>query len=93
MEYPTMYNSWYECSRDAHVESVKLLSKMGYKNVNDYKVGTKYHCKAVESLLTLRQNCDNRKFLPYSYPLFLSQDSFVQYQPAICTLELFKTQP
>ena len=38
VEYPTMYNSWYECSRDAHVESVKLLSKMGYKNVNDYKV-------------------------------------------------------
>ena len=34
MEYPTMYNSWYECSRDAHVESVKLLSKMGYKNVD-----------------------------------------------------------
>ena len=46
-EYPTMYNSWYECSRDAHVESVKLLSKIGYKNVNDYKVGTKYHCKAI----------------------------------------------
>ena len=50
MEYPTMYNSWYECSRDAHVESVKLLSKMGYKNVNDYKVGTKYHCKAVPTI-------------------------------------------
>jgi len=47
VEYPTTYNSWYECSRDAHVESVKLLSKMGYKNVNDYRVGTKYHCKAV----------------------------------------------
>ena len=42
-----VYDSWYECSRDAHVESVKLLSKMGYKNVNDYKVGTKYHCKSV----------------------------------------------
>ena len=49
MEYPTMYNSWYECSRDAHVKSVKLLSKMGYKNVNDYKVGTKYHCKAIQT--------------------------------------------
>ena len=49
MEYPTIYNSWYECSRDAHVESVKLLSKMGYKNVNDYKVGTKYHCKAIQT--------------------------------------------
>ena len=47
VEYPTLYKSWYECSRDAHVESVKLLSKLGYKNVNDYKIGTKYHCKAV----------------------------------------------
>ena len=47
MEYPTMYNSWYECSREAHVESIKLLSKMGYKYVNNYKVGTKYNCKPV----------------------------------------------
>jgi len=47
MEYPTTYDSWYECSRDAHGKSVKLLSKMGYKYVNDYKVGTKYHCKMV----------------------------------------------
>jgi len=23
------------------------MSKMGYKDVNDYQVGTKYHCKAV----------------------------------------------
>ena len=47
IEYPKMYESWYECSRDAHVESGKLLSKMGYKYVNDYKVGTKYNCNAV----------------------------------------------
>ena len=47
IEYPVLYDSWYECARDAHVESIKLMSKMGYKNVNNYKVGTKYHCKAV----------------------------------------------
>ena len=47
VELPRFYNSWYECSRDAHMESVKLLSKMGYKYVNDYKVGIKYNCKAV----------------------------------------------
>ena len=47
MEYSAVYNSWYECSRDAHVESAKVLAKMGYKYVNDYKVGIKYHCKAV----------------------------------------------
>ena len=47
IEYTTTYDSWYECSRDAHVKSIKLMSKMGYKDVNDYKVGTKYHCKLV----------------------------------------------
>ena len=35
MEYPKLFNSWYECSRTAHSESVKMLSKMGYKYVND----------------------------------------------------------
>ena len=61
IEYPTTYDSWYECSRDAHtesvkllskmgyahVESVKLLSKMGYAHVNKYRLGTKYNCRAV----------------------------------------------
>ena len=47
VEYPTTYNSWYECSRDAHVESVKLLSKMGYAYVNKYHIGTKYNCRPV----------------------------------------------
>jgi len=47
IEYPTTYNSWYECSRDAHTESIKLLSKMGYAYVNKYEVGTKYNCKRV----------------------------------------------
>ncbi len=49
VEYPTMYKSWYECSQVAHRESVKLLSKMGYKYVNDYKVGTRYTCKLVQT--------------------------------------------
>ena len=46
IEYTTTYDSWYECSRDAHTESVKLLSKMGYAYVNKYEVGTKYNCRA-----------------------------------------------
>ena len=49
VESPTTYDSWYECSRDAHVESVKLLSRMGYKYVNDYRVATKYNCKPVRT--------------------------------------------
>ena len=67
IEYPTMYNSWYECSRDAHVESVKLLSKMGYKNVNDYKVGTKYHCKEVPNLLTIVAKMCHLQYHPQVY--------------------------
>ena len=38
-----------ECSRDAHVESVKLMSRLGYKYVNQYKIGTKYTCKLVDT--------------------------------------------
>ena len=47
MEYPIVYNSWYECSRAAHLESGKLLAKMGYAHVNKYRLGIKYNCKPV----------------------------------------------
>ena len=43
--FPIDYNSWYECSRAAHTESVKLMSGMGYKYVNDMKIGTRYACQ------------------------------------------------
>jgi hypothetical protein len=49
LQYPGVYDSWYECSRTAHIESGKILSKMGYKHVNDYKIGTKYSCRSVPS--------------------------------------------
>ena len=49
IQYPTIYSSWYECSREAHLQSVKILGKMGYKYVNDYKVGLKYTCKPVQT--------------------------------------------
>ena len=49
VQYPALYNSWYECSRDAQVESMKLLSKMGYAYVNQYKLGTKYNCRGVHT--------------------------------------------
>ena len=47
IESPILYDSWYECSRAAHQESLSIMSKMGYKDVNGYEVGTKYHCKVV----------------------------------------------
>jgi len=45
-----LYNSWYECSRTAHQESIRMLSKLGYKRVNDGKIATRYMCEAVESI-------------------------------------------
>ena len=44
---PTIYNSWYECSIDAHTQSKKVLSTIGFKRVNDMKMGTKYHCEEI----------------------------------------------
>ena len=50
MEYPKQFNSWYECSRTAHTESAKMISKMGYKYINDYKIGMNYTCRPVSSI-------------------------------------------
>ena len=50
VEIPKLYSSWYECSAAAHKESVTLLQKTGYANVNKYKVGTKFTCRATETL-------------------------------------------
>jgi len=47
MEASVLYDSWYECSREAHKQSVKILSSIGFKRVNDAHMGTKYHCKPV----------------------------------------------
>ena len=47
VQTPILYNSWYECSRAAHQESIKIYSKLGYKLVNEYEVGMKYNCKRV----------------------------------------------
>ena len=49
IEYPTTYDSWYECSKDAHKQSLKVLSTIGFKQVNDLHLGTKYYCKAVRT--------------------------------------------
>ena len=49
VESSKLYNSWYECSIAAHKESVALLQKMGYANVNRYQVGMKYTCKLTDT--------------------------------------------
>ena len=50
VEYPKQFNSWYECSRTAHKESLVLISKMGYRYLNEYRVAIKYMCREVPSI-------------------------------------------
>ena len=44
MEFPKTFDSWYDCSRAAHKESLLLMTKMGYKYINDNKIAVKYTC-------------------------------------------------
>ena len=69
IEYPTLYDSWYECSKDAHTQSKKILATIGFKQVNDAQMGTKYNCRPVYTYW----QCGRivvRKILTFnSYPL------------------------
>ena len=47
---PTLYDSWYECSRAAHKESLQILSKIGYKVVNEGQIAMKYTCEVSDSI-------------------------------------------
>ena len=50
IQSPIIYNSWYECSRAAHQESLKIMSKLGYTVVNKDKIAMKYRCKEVDTV-------------------------------------------
>jgi len=50
VQSPVMYNSWYECSRAAHQESLKMMSNLGYKVVNRDKIAMKYRCQEASSI-------------------------------------------
>jgi len=43
--YPGVYDSWLECSKAAHLESIKLLENLDLNSVNMYQVGMKYSCQ------------------------------------------------
>ena len=49
IEYPKSFDSWYQCSQAAHNQSKQLLTKLGYHQVNQYHIGTRYTCKRVET--------------------------------------------
>ena len=50
LSYSQTYDSWYQCSRAAHSESLKLISKMGYRYINNNKIAMRYTCKPDESI-------------------------------------------
>ena len=50
VQSPILYDSWYECSRAAHQESIKIYSKLGYKVVNENRLATRYTCRVADSI-------------------------------------------
>ena len=49
IQSPIMYDSWYECSRAAHQESLTMMSKLGYKTVNEAHIAMRYTCTPTPS--------------------------------------------
>ncbi len=43
--FPEVYDSWLDCSRAAHVESIKLMESLDPDFVNKNQVGMKYSCQ------------------------------------------------
>jgi len=50
IEYPKQFDSWYECSRGAHKESSKMISKLGYKYINENKIAMSYSCQQKDTI-------------------------------------------
>jgi hypothetical protein len=50
IQSPVIYDSWYECSRAAHKESLKMMSNLGYDVVNKSQIAMKYRCKEASSI-------------------------------------------
>ena len=50
IQSPIMYDSWYECSRAAHNESLKMMSSIGYQRVNKNQIAMKYRCEESSSI-------------------------------------------
>ena len=47
--YPTVYDSWLECSKAAHTESIKIIEASESDFLNKNKVGMKYMCRSVRT--------------------------------------------
>ena len=60
---PQLYDSWYECSRAAHQQSLKIYSDIGYKIVNDARLSTRYMCVPQDIILQYGQNMVGKNLL------------------------------
>ena len=47
INFPTVYDSWKECSIAAHTESIKIIESSEPDFFNKNKVGMKYTCRSV----------------------------------------------
>jgi len=45
--FPEVYDSWLDCSKAAHFESIKLMESLDPDFVNKNQVGMKYACKQI----------------------------------------------
>jgi len=50
MEFPKQFDSWYECSRGAHKEALIMVSKMGYRYINEHRIALSYSCREVDNI-------------------------------------------
>ena len=50
IEFPKQFNSWYECSRSAHKESLIMISKLGYRYINEHSIAMNYSCREVNNI-------------------------------------------
>jgi hypothetical protein len=50
MEFPKQFDSWYECSRGAHKEALSIVSKMGYRYINEHRIALSYSCQELDNI-------------------------------------------
>tara|TARA_R110002167_G_scaffold45685_1_gene137243 strand:- start:30 stop:290 length:261 start_codon:yes stop_codon:yes gene_type:complete len=50
LQHPKSFDSWYECSETGYSEASLMITKMGYKYVNDNRIAMNYSCRPVPTV-------------------------------------------
>tara|TARA_R110000744_G_scaffold261987_1_gene376557 strand:- start:120 stop:380 length:261 start_codon:yes stop_codon:yes gene_type:complete len=50
LQHPKSFDSWYECSKTGYSEASLMITKMGYKYVNDNRIAMNYSCRPVPTV-------------------------------------------